>query len=238
MVSTLIEGPSRCARAKSRRGPQLRCRRWWRWTLAGRPTRVASLVAVWRERRQSLDSSPGRRRRPGAPRRPRRGCSPERRLEPPAGPQRAHRSPLRAAGPPARESRERPYSVDPDGQLQHPALCSGPQSAARPRDALPGQPGARFRLPASVNLEALHLPRPTLMMARAAQRYGLIVRDRSLGVGFFAQDPGGRSNPLRRPRRALRRPVPGADHATVPWRKLKLLKMSLCTDQSRICRQR
>jgi len=23
-----------------------------------------------------------------------------------------------------------------------------------------------------------------------------------------------------------------------PWRKLRLLKMSLCTDQSRICRQR
>jgi hypothetical protein len=35
---------------------------------------------------------------------------------------------------------------------------------------------------------------PPPMMARAAQRYGSIVRDRSLGVGFFAQDPGGRPN--------------------------------------------
>ncbi len=98
--------------------------------------------------------------------------------------------------------------------------------------------GARFRLPASVNLEALHLPRPTLMMARAAQRYGLIVRDRSLGVGFFAQDPGGRPNPYVGPHGLFGGRSPEQIMRRFPWRKLKLLKMSLCTDQSRICRQR
>ena len=36
--------------------------------------------------------------------------------------------------------------------------------------------------------------------------------------------PRGPAQRLRRPPRALRRPVAGADHATVPWRKLKLLK--------------
>jgi hypothetical protein len=98
--------------------------------------------------------------------------------------------------------------------------------------------GARLRLPASLNLEAMHLPHMTLMMARAAKRYGMIVRDRSAGVGFFAQDPGAARDPYYGAHGLFGGRSPTQILARFPWRKLKLLKMSLCTDQSRICRQR
>jgi hypothetical protein len=42
-------------------------------------------------------------------------------------------------------------------------------------DSLPE--GAHLRLPASLNLDALGLPPATLAMARAAQRYGIVIRD-------------------------------------------------------------
>ena len=49
--------------------------------------------------------------------------------------------------------------------------------------------GTRFRLKPGVNVSALHLPRLAAMMAHAAQRYGMIVRDQSGVVSFYAQDP-------------------------------------------------
>ena len=49
--------------------------------------------------------------------------------------------------------------------------------------------GTRFRLPASLNIDALKLPRQTAMMAKAAQRYGMIVNDQSGAVSFRAEDP-------------------------------------------------
>lgn len=53
--------------------------------------------------------------------------------------------------------------------------------------------GARFRLPASFDLEAYAqrhgLSRYAVTVARAVQRYGLVVRDTSSEVGFFAEDP-------------------------------------------------
>ena len=59
-----------------------------------------------------------------------------------------------------------------DGQAQGP-------------DAIPE--GTRFRLPANINLSRLHLPRMTLMIARAVQHYGMIVRDQSGAVTFYGQ---------------------------------------------------
>ena len=47
--------------------------------------------------------------------------------------------------------------------------------------------GTRFRLPA--NLVISPVPRQTAMMARAAQRYGIIVNDQSGVVSFRAEDP-------------------------------------------------
>jgi hypothetical protein len=49
--------------------------------------------------------------------------------------------------------------------------------------------GTRFRLPASLNIDALKLPRQTAMMAKAAQKYGMIVNDQSGAVSFRAEDP-------------------------------------------------
>jgi hypothetical protein len=49
--------------------------------------------------------------------------------------------------------------------------------------------GAHFRLDPNLNLASLHLPHFVYMMAVAAQRYGVIVDDRTAGVGFRAEDP-------------------------------------------------
>jgi hypothetical protein len=49
--------------------------------------------------------------------------------------------------------------------------------------------GTRFRLPATLDIAALHLPRQIAMMARAAQRYGIIVVDKGGAVTFKAEDP-------------------------------------------------
>ncbi len=49
--------------------------------------------------------------------------------------------------------------------------------------------GTHFRLDPSLDLAKLHLPRFTLLLARAAQRYGLIVHDRSSLVTLWGEDP-------------------------------------------------
>ena len=67
--------------------------------------------------------------------------------------------------------------------------------------------GAHLRLDPSLDLSSLTLPPITRMLADAAQRYGLIVRDRTHhAVGFYAEDPTphrhrpvfGRRRPVRR----------------------------------------
>jgi hypothetical protein len=55
-------------------------------------------------------------------------------------------------------------------------------------DAVPE--GTRFRLDPQLNLSSLDLPPLTAMIARAAQRYGIIVRDTSGVVDFYGQDSG------------------------------------------------
>ena len=49
--------------------------------------------------------------------------------------------------------------------------------------------GARLRLNPKLDLAALHLPPLTLLIAQAAQRYGILVSDGSANVTFYAQDP-------------------------------------------------
>lgn len=88
--------------------------------------------------------------------------------------------------------------------------------------------GAHLRLNPSLDLAALHLPRLTMMIARAAQRYGIFVTDRSPIVEFYSQDPiPTGSDPYagstgyfegRDPRQLL---------ASFPWRELQVLPMSL-----------
>ena len=63
-------------------------------------------------------------------------------------------------------------------------------------DRLAPPEGARLRLPASLNLDALGLTPYGLVVARAVQRYGMVLRDRTANtVGFYAEAPHGRSDP-------------------------------------------
>ena len=76
-----------------------------------------------------------------------------------------------------------------------PDIARSPVFPAQRSDGLLGSPdaipeGTRFRLPPGLDIATLHLPRETEMMALAAQRYGIIVRDyASGGPTFYAQDP-------------------------------------------------
>jgi hypothetical protein len=49
--------------------------------------------------------------------------------------------------------------------------------------------GTRLRIDPALDLAALNLPAPVLAIARAAQRYGIVVRDRADAVAFYAEDP-------------------------------------------------
>ena len=88
--------------------------------------------------------------------------------------------------------------------------------------------GARLRLDPSLDLAALHLPKLTLMIAEAAQRYGLVVRDRSKVVAFFAQDPvTSATNPYTGPGGYFEGATPSQLLASFPWSRLQALKLSL-----------
>ena len=49
--------------------------------------------------------------------------------------------------------------------------------------------GTRFRLDPSLDLSKLALPHATRIIAQAAQRYGMVVRDKSANVTLYAEDP-------------------------------------------------
>jgi hypothetical protein len=55
--------------------------------------------------------------------------------------------------------------------------------------------GTRFRLDPSLNIAALHLPPLDRMLAQAAQRYGMVVRDKASAVTFVGQAPTSAANP-------------------------------------------
>ena len=82
--------------------------------------------------------------------------------------------------------------------------------------------GARFRLPADLDLASLRLPRTAAIIARAVQKYGMVVTDRSTVVHFYAQDPlslGANPYPVlfggQRPDQVLKR---------FPWSSLQALR--------------
>ena len=91
-------------------------------------------------------------------------------------------------------------------------------------DAIPA--GAHFRLDPALDVRALGLPPAALAIALAAQRYGLIVRDRTLhATGLFAEDPAPTG---RNPYPALfggRAPIDLL--AGIPFDRLQLLRMRL-----------
>jgi hypothetical protein len=95
--------------------------------------------------------------------------------------------------------------------------------------------GAHLRLDPSLDLASLHLPRLTLMIAEAAQRYGIIVRDDAPStISFFAQDPiPTGTNPYSGPSGFFEGKLPNQLLASFPWNHLQLLKMSLHSTSSR-----
>jgi len=88
--------------------------------------------------------------------------------------------------------------------------------------------GAHLRLNPSLDLAALHLPHFTLMLAEAAQRYGIFVRDTAANVAFYAQDPTPTgANPYTGKLGYYEGKSPAALLAAFPWSDLQLLKMEL-----------
>jgi hypothetical protein len=88
--------------------------------------------------------------------------------------------------------------------------------------------GAHLRLNPSLDLATLHLPKLTLMIAEAAQRYGIFVRDGAGNVQLFAQDPSSLStNPYTGPEGYFEGKRPARLLASFPWQELQLLKMEL-----------
>jgi hypothetical protein len=71
------------------------------------------------------------------------------------------------------------------GKVVWPAQRTDGSSAAA--TAIPE--GTRFRLDPALDIDALALRPVAAMMAKAAQRYGIVVRDQSGAVTFYAEDP-------------------------------------------------
>jgi hypothetical protein len=129
------------------------------------------------------------------------------------------------------------------GQINHALEMALPQRSAsvfaspaqrtdgRSTDPLALPEGAHLRLNPALDLAALHLPRLTLMLAEAAQRYGIFITDGTGASGastFFAQDPTPTgTNPYAGPSGYFEGKRPNELLASFPWDQLQLLKMEL-----------
>ena len=93
--------------------------------------------------------------------------------------------------------------------------------------------GAHLRLDPNLELWKLQLPPLTLMLARAAKRYGIFVRDKAADVTFYAQDPTptGR-DPYTGPNGFFEGTYPARLLSAFPWTHLQLLQMQLADSGS------
>jgi hypothetical protein len=91
--------------------------------------------------------------------------------------------------------------------------------------------GAHMRLNPSLDLAAMSMSPITRMLAEAAQRYGIVVRDITHhDVGFYAEDPMPTgSNPYTGPGGLFDGLEPWVFLREFPWNHLQLLQMHLCT---------
>jgi hypothetical protein len=88
--------------------------------------------------------------------------------------------------------------------------------------------GAHLRLDPTLNLAGLGLPHLTLMMAEAAQRYGIFVRDSAAEPVFYGQDPTPTgTNPYTGANGWFEGKSPQQLLESFPWSHLQLLKMEL-----------
>jgi hypothetical protein len=92
--------------------------------------------------------------------------------------------------------------------------------------------GARFRLDPKLDIDGLDLPPMTRMIAKAAQRYGMIVRDQTgHAISLFAENDAqyGTTNPYTGTNGFFGGPYPNPVLQAFPWDRLELLKMDLHT---------
>jgi hypothetical protein len=96
-----------------------------------------------------------------------------------------------------------------------------------PDTALPE--GAQLRLDPTVDVKALQLSRLGKMIALAAQRHGLIVRDQTgHALSLFLENPARyRRHPYRK---WLKDQTPQELLEGFPWERLQVLQMHLCTE--------
>jgi hypothetical protein len=123
------------------------------------------------------------------------------------------------------------------GQIDHALSMGVPQPRAsgfsRPAQRTDGESpcahavpeGARFRLDPALDIASLNLPPPVAAMARAAQKYGIYVRDRSDSVTFYAQSSV--SLPTDPYPAIFGGSAPYDLLRSFPWSHLQLTKMSL-----------
>jgi hypothetical protein len=88
--------------------------------------------------------------------------------------------------------------------------------------------GARLRLDSKLNLSAIPMTPLVRMIAEAAQKYGIIVRDRTYGANVFVtEEPqAGQTNAFKP---LLNGQYPDQALAAFPWSSLKLIKAPSCT---------
>jgi hypothetical protein len=126
------------------------------------------------------------------------------------------------------------------GKINHALAMSVPHvrggvyaSPARRDDGSSSDPlslpeGAHLRLDPNLDLTTLHLPKLTMMLAEAAQRYGIYVRDGSPVIAFYAQDPTPTdSEPYKGAGGYFDGQYPFQLLASFPWSHLEVLKLEL-----------
>jgi hypothetical protein len=120
--------------------------------------------------------------------------------------------------------------------LDLPAPCAGTFSYPAQRtdgtssDANCIPEGAKLRIDPNLDLSKLNLPPITRMLAEAAQRYGMIVRDKTgKAVSFFAEDPTPTgTDPYNGPGGIYGGLRPWNFLPKFPWASVQVLKMTSC----------
>lgn len=93
--------------------------------------------------------------------------------------------------------------------------------------------GARLRIDPSLNLNRISMPPLTRMIALAAQRYGMIVRDYSGNIAFSAEDPGpSEPNPYAGASGLYGGLYPNELLQNFPWNHIEVLRMNLHSGSS------
>ncbi|MBV9465785.1 MAG: hypothetical protein JO169_06700 [Solirubrobacterales bacterium] len=96
------------------------------------------------------------------------------------------------------------------------------------RNCLPE--GAHLRLDPKLDLASLHLPPIALSIARAMQRYGIIIRDTTHSAfAFYAEDPTTGADPYDGPRGVFDGLQEWQFLPLIPWNRLQLLALARCS---------